>query len=84
MERFTTLRSAAVPFARDNIDTDQILPARFLHLPRDADHGACLFRDLRTAPDGSESPSGILINVGRAFGASGGSMPGARKPGPIG
>lgn len=54
MERFQTLRSVAVPFAKDNIDTDQILPARFLHLPRDADHGACLFRDLRYRPDGSE------------------------------
>lgn len=54
MDRFTTLRAAAVPFARDNIDTDQILPARYLHLPRDADHGACLFRDLRYAADGSE------------------------------
>ena len=42
-----------MPFARDNIDTDQILPARFLHLPRDADHGACLFRDLRYRPDGT-------------------------------
>ena len=54
MERFQTLRSVAVPFAKDNIDTDQILPARFLHLPRDADHGACLFRDLRYRSDGSE------------------------------
>ena len=54
MERFGLVRSVAVPFSRDNIDTDQILPARFLHLPRDADHGACLFRDLRYAPDGSQ------------------------------
>ena len=54
MEKFQRLQSVAVPFAKDNIDTDQILPARFLHLPRDADHGACLFRDLRTRPDGTE------------------------------
>jgi 3-isopropylmalate/(R)-2-methylmalate dehydratase small subunit len=54
MERFRTLRSVAVPFAKDNIDTDQILPARFLHLARDADHGACLFRDLRYHADGTE------------------------------
>ena len=54
MEPFRTLRSVAVPFAKDNIDTDQIIPARFLHLPRDADHGACLFRDLRYRADGSE------------------------------
>ncbi len=56
MDRFAPVRSVAVPFARDNIDTDQILPARFLHLPRDADHGACLFRDLRWRADGSEDP----------------------------
>ena len=54
MERYRIVRSVAVPFARDNIDTDQILPARCLHLPRDADHGACLFRDLRYRPDGTE------------------------------
>ncbi|WP_270933350.1 3-isopropylmalate dehydratase small subunit [Falsiroseomonas oryzae] len=54
MERFQVVRSVAVPFPKSNIDTDQILPARFLHLPRDADHGACLFRDLRYRPDGSE------------------------------
>ncbi|MGK7871000.1 3-isopropylmalate dehydratase small subunit [Falsiroseomonas sp. E2-1-a20] len=54
MQPFGTVRSVAVPFARDNIDTDQILPARFLHLARNADHGACLFRDLRYGADGSE------------------------------
>lgn len=64
MEAFTTLRSAAVPFARDNIDTDQILPARFLHLPRDADHGACFFRDLRYDADGAEVPDFPLNRPG--------------------
>jgi 3-isopropylmalate/(R)-2-methylmalate dehydratase small subunit len=64
MDRFTTLHAAAVPFARDNIDTDQILPARFLHLPRDADHGACLFRDLRYAADGTEVPDFPLNRAG--------------------
>lgn len=54
MEHFGLLRARAVPFAQPNIDTDQILPARFLHLPREADHGACLFRDLRFGPDGGE------------------------------
>jgi 3-isopropylmalate/(R)-2-methylmalate dehydratase small subunit len=56
MEPFRTLRSRAVPFARANIDTDQILPARFLSRPRDDNHGNYLFRDLRTAPDGTEVP----------------------------
>ncbi|MBR0664534.1 3-isopropylmalate dehydratase small subunit [Roseomonas hellenica] len=56
MEPFVALRSAAVPFARPNIDTDQILPARYLSRPRDDNHGAYLFRDLRLATDGSEVP----------------------------
>lgn len=56
MEPFRTLRSRAVPFARANIDTDQILPARFLSRPRDDNHGNYLFRDLRHAPDGTEVP----------------------------
>jgi len=64
MEPFTRLRSAAVPFARDNIDTDQILPARYLHWPRDADHGSCFFRDLRYAADGSEVPDFPLNREG--------------------
>ncbi|WP_207538618.1 3-isopropylmalate dehydratase small subunit [Sabulicella rubraurantiaca] len=56
MEPFRTVRSRAVPFARANIDTDQILPARFLSRPRDDNHGNYLFRDLRYAPDGTEVP----------------------------
>lgn len=56
MEPFIRLRSAAVPFPGSNIDTDQILPARFLARPRDDNHGEYLFRDLRLAPDGSEVP----------------------------
>ncbi|HEY4252941.1 MAG TPA: 3-isopropylmalate dehydratase small subunit [Roseomonas sp.] len=54
MEPFSSLRSTAVPFPGVNIDTDQILPARFLARPRDDNHGEYLFRDLRLAPDGSE------------------------------
>ncbi len=54
MQRWQTQRSAAVPFPKHNIDTDQIIPGRFLHLPRDADHGAHLFQDLRFHPDGTE------------------------------
>ncbi|MDB5383212.1 MAG: 3-isopropylmalate dehydratase small subunit [Rhodospirillales bacterium] len=56
MEPFIRLRSAAVPFARANIDTDQIIPARFLSRPRSVDHGQFLFHDLRQAPDGEQRP----------------------------
>jgi 3-isopropylmalate/(R)-2-methylmalate dehydratase small subunit len=54
MQRWETECSPAVPFPKANIDTDQIIPGRFLHLPRNADHGAHLFQDLRFHPDGSE------------------------------
>ena len=67
MEPFATLRSHAVPFARDNIDTDQILPARFLSRPRDDNHGDYLFRDVRLAPDfplDREASRGARIALG--------------------
>lgn len=54
MEPFVRLASCAVPFRRANIDTDQILPARYLAKPRDEDQAPFLFRDLRLNPDGTE------------------------------
>jgi 3-isopropylmalate/(R)-2-methylmalate dehydratase small subunit len=56
MEPFISLRSKAVPLAQDNIDTDQIIPARFLARPRDDDHGINFFRDLRFDTAGNEIP----------------------------
>jgi 3-isopropylmalate/(R)-2-methylmalate dehydratase small subunit len=47
MQRFTTLHGIAVPLDRANVDTDQILPARFLKKPRSAGYGAFLFHDER-------------------------------------
>jgi len=47
MQRFTTLHGVAVPLDRANVDTDQILPARFLKKPRSAGYGAFLFHDER-------------------------------------
>jgi 3-isopropylmalate/(R)-2-methylmalate dehydratase small subunit len=51
MEPFTTLTAVAVPFDVPNIDTDQIIPARFLGLPRGEQVGA-MFHDLRYDPEG--------------------------------
>ena len=52
MQRFTTLHGVAVPLDRANVDTDQILPARFLKKPRNAGYGAFLFHDeRRRSPD---------------------------------
>jgi 3-isopropylmalate/(R)-2-methylmalate dehydratase small subunit len=58
---FRTLDAVAVPIAQPNVDTDQIIPARFLSRARgSAGLGDCLFRDLRFARDGSEVPDFIL------------------------
>jgi 3-isopropylmalate/(R)-2-methylmalate dehydratase small subunit len=54
MEPFTHLHAVALPMSRPNVDTDQIVPARFLQKPRSNDFGAYLFRDLRSRPDGTE------------------------------
>jgi 3-isopropylmalate/(R)-2-methylmalate dehydratase small subunit len=50
--------AAALPL--DNIDTDQIIPARFLRKPRDAAYPRWLFHDLRFAPDGRPEPGFVL------------------------
>jgi len=47
MERFTRIVATACPLPAENIDTDQILPARYLKLPRKGEHGKLLFHDLR-------------------------------------
>ena len=56
MERFTRIEATACPLPAENIDTDQILPARYLKLPRKGEHGKVLFHDLRFDADGRERP----------------------------
>ncbi len=53
MQRFEHIDAIAFPIDRRNVDTDQILPARFLKKPRSGGFGQYLFHDLRFAPDGS-------------------------------
>ena len=60
MEPVTRLKAHAVPIDRPNVDTDQIVPARYLQKPRSAPFGDFLFRDLRFNADGSEKPDFIL------------------------
>src|SRR6185437_8157964 len=50
----------ALPVSQPNLDTDQILPARFLQKPRAENFGDFLFRDLRFRPDGSANPDFLL------------------------
>ena len=60
MKAFKTLESAAAPFLQPNIDTDQIIPARFLQKPRSGGFGQYLFHDLRFDPNGAERPEFAL------------------------
>ena len=53
MDKFTKLTSSAIPLAIENIDTDQIIPARFLKATDKEGFGENLFRDWRFNKDGS-------------------------------
>lgn len=56
MEKFTTLAGAACPLNQTNVNTDQIIPARYLKWTRAMGIGKVLFNDLRVAADGKERP----------------------------
>ncbi len=60
MTRFTTLVSRLVPLPVDNIDTDQIIPARYLKTTSKVGLGVGLFADWRYGPDGSPRPEFVL------------------------
>ena len=55
MQPFTVLKAPAIPFPTPNIDTDQIIPARYLGLTR-AQQVEGLFRDARANEDGRPKP----------------------------
>lgn len=60
-EKFTTLQSRAVPLPIENIDTDQIIPARFLKATTREGFGENLFRDWRY--DAAHQPkAGFVMN----------------------
>lgn len=61
-EKFTTIRSTAVPLPMENVDTDQIIPARFLKATSREGFGENLFRDWRYRPDGTPNPDFVLNN----------------------
>ncbi len=60
MAQFTKLTSRVVVLPVDNIDTDQIIPARFLKATDKAGMGEALFADWRYASDGSPKPDFAL------------------------
>jgi 3-isopropylmalate/(R)-2-methylmalate dehydratase small subunit len=62
MEKFTPFTSKAVLLPVNDIDTDQIIPARFLKTTNKAGLGEQLFADWRYNPDGSPKPGFPLNN----------------------
>lgn len=76
-EKFTTIVSTAVPIAIENIDTDQIIPARFLKATTREGFGENLFRDWRYDGEGkpkadfvmnNSTYSGKILVAGKNFG----------------
>jgi len=78
MEKFTTLTSSIVPLPIENVDTDQIIPARFLKATSKDGFGDNLFRDWRY--DSNNQPikdfvlnnptySGSILVAGKNFGS---------------
>lgn len=76
-EKFTLLISTAVPLSIENIDTDQIIPARFLKATTREGFGENLFRDWRYDSEGNPKAdfvlnqktfSGKILVAGKNFG----------------
>lgn len=62
MKKFTKLTSAVVPLNIENIDTDQIIPARFLKATTRDGFGENLFRDWRYNGDNTPKPEFVMNN----------------------
>ena len=78
MEKFTTLTSTLVPMPAQNVDTDQIIPARFLKATTREGFGDNLFRDWRYDEQGQPKPDfvlndpavrGTILVAGKNFGS---------------
>jgi 3-isopropylmalate/(R)-2-methylmalate dehydratase small subunit len=77
-DKFTKLQSSCVPLPLENVDTDQIIPARFLKATKREGFGDNLFRDWRFNEDNSPKADFVLNNpiykgkilvAGRNFGS---------------
>lgn len=79
MKAFTTIQSTFVPLPIENVDTDQIIPARFLKATTKDGFGKNLFRDWRYENDDESKPkadfplnqpkySGEILVAGKNFG----------------
>lgn len=61
-DKFNILTSTAVPLPIENVDTDQIIPARFLKATERVGFGDNLFRDWRYNPDNTPKQDFVLNN----------------------
>ena len=61
-DKFEVLRSTAVPLPIENVDTDQLIPARFLKATERVGFGDNLFRDWRYNPDNTLKKDFVLNN----------------------
>src|SRR5690348_5997831 len=61
-DKFTVLKSTAVPLPIENVDTDQIIPARFLKATKREGFGEALFRDWRYNSDDTPKKDFVLNN----------------------
>jgi len=77
VDKFTLLESSCVPLPTENVDTDQIIPARFLKATSRKGFGENLFRDWRFSPSGEpikdfvlnqSKYSGQVLVAGKNFG----------------
>jgi 3-isopropylmalate/(R)-2-methylmalate dehydratase small subunit len=60
MDKFTALTATAAPLNIKNIDTDKIIPARFLKTIKRSGLGKSLFADMRYDEQGAENPAFVL------------------------
>ena len=60
MEPFVRFTAVAAPMDLPNLDTDRIIPARFLRRPRESGYGPLLFHDVRFDADGQERADFVL------------------------
>ena len=60
MEKFKIIKATAIPLDIENVDTDQIIPARFLKVTNRDGFGKNLFRDWRFQNDGGKHTDFVL------------------------
>ena len=70
MEKFKPLKSAALRVPHVNVDTDQIVPARYLKKPRSDDFGEYLFHDVAHLLDGAADAAVLIAGRNFACGSS--------------